>query len=82
MVTFLKLKLGHGAAGGKNQMQGFKRWEVSRGSYHFKGAATKWRAIEWHGCGVSRMDAQGKSASSGVAVAVLTVHDGDDRIVI
>ena len=48
---------------------------VPSGSDPFKGPTTKWHAIEWHVCGVSRMDAQGESASSGATVAVRTVHD-------
>ena len=52
------------------------------GSDLFKGPATKWHATEWHACGVSRVAAQDKSASSGVTVAVGTVHDSGDRIVI
>ena len=52
------------------------------GSDLFRGPATKWHAIEWHACGVSRTIAQGVSASSGVTVAVETVHDSGDRIAI
>ena len=55
---------------------------VPSGSDLFRGPATKWHAIEWHACGVSRTIAQGVSASSGVTVAVETVHGSGDRIAI
>ena len=76
MVTFLELKLG------QEQVQGFMQWKSVAWELSFKGPAMQRHAIEWHECGVSRVDAQGESVCSGVTIAVKTVHVIGDRIVI
>ena len=55
---------------------------VPSGSDLFKGPATKWHAIHWHVCGVSRVAAQGESICTGETGGMRTVHAIGDRIVI